>query len=140
MSDAPPKTYIRWTPLIDAHVRLLAALEVSYVEIAKRLGCDRRTISNRIGPAEQALSKTEAEILDLFETYDTLRSITQAIESPVASVELTRLRAGLRARRHIRRVDNTPEATSGEKELSDEEVCAELERLVGRPFKVEEGS
>ncbi len=140
MSEPPPKKPIRWTPLIDAQVRLLAALEVPYTEIARRIGCDLRTITRRIGTYSDARNKSEAEILDLFNAYDILRSITQAIESPVASADLARLRVGLRTRRHERARGKSADTEPAEKELSDEEVCAELERLVGRPFKVEEGS
>ena len=140
MSDPLPKAPISWTPLVEAQVRLLAALDFSYAEIARRLGCDYRTITRRIGPSCEARTKSESEILDLFDTYDTLRSIAQAIESPVASVDLARLRTGLRTRRSRRLPDKSTDTPSAEKELSDEEVCAELERLVGRPFKVEGGS
>ncbi|MEL6861849.1 MAG: helix-turn-helix domain-containing protein [Pseudomonadota bacterium] len=140
MPGQSSKTCIHWTPLVDAHARLLAALELSYREIARRLGCDHSTIKRRIGPPVETRNKSESEILALFESYDTLRCITQAIESPVASVDLARLRTGLRSRRSMRAPDKNTRSEPAERELSDEEICAELERLVGRPFKVEGGS
>lgn len=74
----------------------------------------------------------------LFERYDVERNIEEALCARGGSTEQARLRASLRGRLMGATSIQADEAGASEETLSDEELCAEVDHLVGRPIQIDE--
>ncbi len=129
-----------WTPQTDRHARILYALGHKTPAVAEALGCNRTTLTDRLGnPSE--LDPIELEdVLSLLERYDAERNILEVLNAKSGSVEQSRLRSSLRTIRSAMSKDETvtdPVKTVGE--MSDDELCADLERLVGCKITIKRG-
>ena len=136
MADKTPTPRIAWTAQVNRHAHILAGLGLPHVEIAAVLGCVPQTVRKHLGRQETFNPPTFAELLDLFERYDAERNLAEALTARSGSVEQARLRASLRAHRATMQPPRTSRIDPNDEDLSDDQVCAELERLVGRPFRI----
>ncbi|MEM9054174.1 MAG: hypothetical protein AAGB16_02510 [Pseudomonadota bacterium] len=126
----------QWTPQIDRQARLLSALGTSHAQIALILVCDRATVRKYLGKQGELAPLSLAEMSDLFERYDTERNIAEAVGARSGSAEQARLRSSFRARMNAQKTKPEEPTKPSVEELSDEQLCADLERLVGREFTI----
>ena len=136
MDNIPSTPRFKWTEQIDRHARILAGIGIPQSEIAARLNCNRATVRNHLGKYREFNPLCFEELLDLFERFDAERNLAEALTARSGSVEQARVRSSLRARRSVATSppDNPIYQTHGDP--SDDEICANLERLVGRPFTI----
>ena len=138
MSEMARATRFRWTEQSRRYAQLLAALGHRQCEIAKRLNCHRSTVSRHFRMTAAQPSPSLSELVRLFERYDVERNIEEAIASAGGSTEQARLRASLRRHLPESKSVHTNEAQASEEALSDAQLCAEVDRLVGRPIQIEQ--
>lgn len=125
-----------WTAQVDRHARILAGLGLPQSEIAAVLACTPQTVRKYLGSQTTFRSPSFEEIFDLFERYDAERNLAEAMTARSGSVEQARLRASLRAHRATMQTARNSQIDPNDEDLTDDQVCAELERLVGRPFRI----
>ncbi|MEO1660956.1 MAG: hypothetical protein AAFR51_08210 [Pseudomonadota bacterium] len=126
----------QWTPQIHRRAELLAALGHRDKHIAVVLGCHVRTVQRHLGQVSTRRGLSLHQLARLFERYDAERNIEEAVTAPSGSTEQARLRTSIRARLST----VMAERQSTEKGLNDAQLCADLERLVGRKIQVRDGS
>jgi len=137
MSETNRVPRFQWTEQTLRYAELLAALGYRQSEIALRLNCHRSTINKHFGPVQGVSELSLPDLARLFERYDTERNIDEVLSAIGGSTEQARLRASLRARLAATTSIQSNEAEASEETLSDAQLCAEVERLVGRPIQIE---
>ncbi len=136
MGETEPSRTFQWTPQIHRRAELLAALGHRDKLIAVLLGCHFRTVRRHLGCVSTRSELSLSELARLFERYDAERNIEEAVTAPSGSTEQARLRTSIRARLSAVLADG--DSTEGG--LSDAQLCADLERLVGRKVQMRDGS
>lgn len=133
MTQKQRKRRIWWTAQSQRKAELLSALGFTYREIARRLNCDPSTVRRRLRNIADPGERLIPEILEQYERFDLQRNIEEVVLAPSGSPQQARLRGHLRQRLHlpVRAADDDENAKN--EDLDDDELCAELERLVGRP-------
>ena len=121
-----------------ALAHLLAAIGTPYAEIARRLECRVGTLRRHLGNASDLPAYSLDEILGLYDAYDTARNVAEVILSEGGSTEQARLRASLRAARSRAVSSEQAGFEDRDEPLSEEQICADLERLVGRPIRLKQ--
>ena len=136
MGDGKPSGTFQWTPQIHRQAELLAALGRRDQDIAAVLGCHVRTVWRHLGPIAKRRALSLSELARLFERYDAERNIGEAVTAPSGSTEQARLRTSIRARLSAAMSD----AAETEEGLSDAQLCADVERLVGRKVQIRDST
>ncbi|MEO0607971.1 MAG: hypothetical protein AAFY82_07050 [Pseudomonadota bacterium] len=136
MTKKPNPRSFRWTPETEALAELMAAIGASYLQIARHLNCRVSTVRRQLGNVSDLPAYSLQHVLALYDAYDTARNITELISADGGSAEQARLRASLRASRSRLAGTEQSEFEDRDEQLSDEQVCADLERLVGRPIGI----
>ncbi len=136
MEKANLEPRISWTPQIQRHARILEGLGLSHAEIAATLKCHSQTVRKYLGPQETSTPLKFNDLLDLFERFDAERNLAEALTARSGSVEQARLRASLRAHKAAIGDTSEPESKLENEGTSDDAICANLERLVGRKFTI----
>ena len=140
MNTKSGKARFVWTAQTDRQAALLTALGRSHTEIADRLGCDQSTVRKHLHTDTQIPTFSFEELLEQCERFDAERNIAELMDAPSGSVEQSRLRRTFRARLLESKTDPSTVDPLGDEEMSDDQLCAEVERLVGRPIRIRDGS
>lgn len=137
MAEKRDSKPFHWTAQTERHARILYALGYKTPAVAEALGCNRTTLTDHLGNASELDTIKLEDVLGLLERYDAERNILEVLNAKSGSVEQSRLRSSLRAIRPSISKDGPvtdPVKTVGE--MSDDELCAEVERLVGHKVTI----